>query len=326
MNMPDKTGSHRGHSHVYERSGGRNHGSTDEFQAENPTRNSKRVFWAWVLTVGFMLAEIVGGVLSGSLALLADAAHMFIDAMSLFLAWLAFKLANRPADRTRTYGYSSFPILAAFTNGISLFFVVAWIGIEAIQRLHSPHSEVLPVPMLVIAIVGLFVNLIVFKILHGAEHQNLNVRGAMLHVLGDMLSSIAVVAAAIVIMLTGWVAIDPLLSFLVALIILRSAWSLIKDIAQVLLEGVPDPIDVDEIAQDLNSRFDVVEDIHHVHVWTLAQGRYLLTLHARIKEDAELDSVITKIQDRLKSAYGVSHSTVQIELRRCSDDVAIVPY
>lgn len=273
-----------------------------------------------------MLAEIVGGVLSGSLALLADAAHMFIDAMSLFLAWLAFKLANRPADRTRTYGYSSFPILAAFTNGISLFFVVAWIGIEAIQRLHSPHSEVLPVPMLVIAIVGLFVNLIVFKILHGAEHQNLNVRGAMLHVLGDMLSSIAVVAAAIVIMLTGWVAIDPLLSFLVALIILRSAWSLIKDIAQVLLEGVPDPIDVDEIAQDLNSRFDVVEDIHHVHVWTLAQGRYLLTLHARIKEDAELDSVITKIQDRLKSAYGVSHSTVQIELRRCSDDVAIVPY
>ncbi len=324
--MPDKTDSPSGHNHGHERSGGRNHRHTHEFQVENLIRNSKRVFWACILTTSFMLAEIVGGVLSGSLALLADAAHMFIDAMSLFLAWLAFKLAKRPADRIRTYGYYRFPILAAFTNGISLVFVVVWIGIEAIQRLHSPHHEVLPIPMLVIAILGLFVNLIVFKIIRGADHRNLNIRGAMLHVLGDMLGSIAVVVAAIVIMVTGWVAIDPLLSFLVALIILRSAWSLIKDIAQVLLEGVPDPIDVDDIAQDLVSKIDVVEDIHHVHVWTLAQGYYLLTLHARIKEDAEPDSVITRIQDRLKFAYGVNHATVQIELHRCSDDVATVPY
>ena len=251
--------------------------------------SARRIFWALLLTGGFMIAEVIGGVISGSLALLADAAHMLIDTVSLLFAWLAFRLSSRPADRARTYGYHRFPVLAAFTNGIALVFIVIWIFIEAVERLFEP-TEVLAGPMLVVAALGLAVNVAAFAVLQGADRRNLNVRGALLHVLGDMLGSVAAIAAALVIMTTGWMPIDPILSVLVGLLILRSAWLLVRDAAHVLLEGVPEALDVRDIGRDLVAHVPCVEDVHHVHAWSLSQDRSLLTLHARVGEGANPDS------------------------------------
>lgn len=272
-----------------------------------------------------MVAEVFGGLISGSLALIADAAHMLVDTMALFLALLAFKLSQRPADPARTYGYHRFPVLAAFANGISLIFIVGWIMIEAIGRFMSP-TEILAGPMLVVAFLGLMVNVVVFRVLHGADRKNLNVRGALLHVLGDMLGSAAAVVAALVIMSTGWTPIDPLLSILIGLVVLRCAWLLLKDAAHVLLEGVPESLDVHKIGQDLITNIDVVEDVHHVHAWSLSQGQSLLTLHARISKGTDPDSAVADIQAHLTRGFDVSHVTVQIELDQCPDAAATVPY
>ena len=271
-----------------------------------------------------MVVEAIGGVLSGSLALLADAAHMLIDTVALFLTWLAFGLAAKPADQERTYGYHRFPILAAFTNGISMLFIVGWICIEAVQRLYAP-VEVLAGPMLVVAVIGLLVNVAAAAILFSADRDNLNVRGAYLHVLGDLLGSAAAVAAAIVIMVNGWTLIDPLLSFLVAALILRTTWSLIRDSGHILLEGTPVQLDVREIGSDLVENLDAIEDVHHVHAWSLAQDRSLLTLHARIKEGVNPDFVTDAIHRRLAERFDVNHVTVQIEIESCADHGPVTP-
>ena len=286
--------------------------------------NRSRVFFALCLTGGFMVVEIIGGILSGSLALLADAAHMLIDTIALFLTWFAFGLARKPADDERTYGYHRFPILAAFTNGISMLFIVGWIFVEAVQRLYDP-VEVLAGPMLAVAATGLLVNIVAAAILFGADRDNLNVRGAYLHVLGDLLGSVAAIAAAIVIMVSGWMLIDPLLSFLVGALILRSTWFLIRDSGHVLLEGTPAELDVREIGADLVEHLDAIEDVHHVHAWSLAQDRSLLTLHARIREGADADAAINAIHRRLAERFDVTHATVQIEIESCVDHGPAAP-
>ena len=294
---------HGGHSHA-----GHAHGS-----------NETRIFWALLLTAGFMFAEVAGGVISGSLALLADAAHMLIDSVSLFFAWLAFRLSHRPADKARTYGYHRFPVLAAFANGIGLVFICIWIFSEAVDRLLNP-TEVLASPMLAVAGLGLAINIAAFAVLHGADRNNLNVRGALLHVWSDMLGSVAAIGAALVIMTTGWMPIDPILSVLVGLLVLRSAWFLMRDAAHVLLEGVPQQLDVHDIGRDLVSHVAVVEDVHHVHAWSLSQERSLLTLHARVTEGTNPDSAVAAIQERLADRFDIRHVTVQIELEGCSDE------
>ena len=294
---------HGGHSHA-----GHAHGS-----------NETRIFWALLLTAGFMFAEVAGGVISGSLALLADAAHMLIDSVSLFFAWLAFRLSHRPADKARTYGYHRFPVLAAFANGIGLVFICIWIFSEAVDRLLNP-TEVLASPMLAVAGLGLAINIAAFAVLHGADRNNLNVRGALLHVWSDMLGSVAAIGAALVIMTTGWMPIDPILSVLVGLLVLRSAWFLMRDAAHVLLEGVPQQLDVHDIGRDLVSHVPVVEDVHHVHAWSLSQERSLLTLHARVTEGSNPDSAVAAIQERLADRFDIRHVTVQIELEGCSDE------
>ena len=294
---------HGGHTHA-----GHAHGS-----------NETRIFWALLLTAGFMFAEVAGGVISGSLALLADAAHMLIDSVSLFFAWLAFRLSHRPADKARTYGYHRFPVLAAFANGIGLVFICIWIFSEAVDRLLNP-TEVLASPMLAVAGLGLAINIAAFAVLHGADRNNLNVRGALLHVWSDMLGSVAAIGAALVIMTTGWMPIDPILSVLVGLLVLRSAWFLMRDAAHVLLEGVPQQLDVHDIGRDLVSHVAVVEDVHHVHAWSLSPERSLLTLHARVTEGTNPDSAVAAIQERLADRFDIRHVTVQIELEGCSDE------
>ncbi len=301
-----------------------NHDARGHRQAHSSHDNdARRVFWAFLLIGGFMFAEVAGGVISGSLALLADAAHMLVDTVSLLFAWIAFRLSRRPEDRMRTYGYHRFPVLAAFANGVSLVFIVGWIFAEAVGRFINP-TEVLAVPMLAVAGLGLIVNVGAFALFRGANRDNLNVRGALLHVVSDMLGSVAAVGAALVIMTTGWMLIDPILSILVCLLVLRSAWFLLKESAHVLLEGVPKQLNVQEIGPDLIAHIPAVEDVHHVHAWSLSQEYSLLTLHARIAGGANPDSAIVAIRARLEERFNIGHVTVQIELEDCTDNPAAV--
>jgi cobalt-zinc-cadmium efflux system protein len=296
------------HSHNHAREHGQANG-----------RNRRQVGYAALLIGGFMLVEVVGGLVSGSLALLADAGHMLTDFASLALAWAAFRIAERPADRARTYGFDRFPVLAAFANGLVLLGLCGWIAVEAAQRLFEP-SPVLAGPMLAIAAVGLLVNVAAFWILHRADGGNLNVRGALLHVIGDLLGSVAAIAAALVIMWTGWLPIDPLLSVLVAGLILRSAIRLLRDSGHILLEGAPHGLRHERIVGDLTAAVPAVEQVHHVHAWSMSEERPLVTLHARIAPDADPEAAIRAIKARLLERFGVGHSTIEIERGECADD------
>jgi cobalt-zinc-cadmium efflux system protein len=286
--------------------------------APSDADNQRRVLIAMLLTGGFMIAEVAGGLVAGSLALLADAGHMLTDCAALALAWLAFRVGRRPQDARRSYGYHRFQVLAAFVNGLSLFAIVLWIGIEAVRRLLDP-VEVLGGLMLAVAVVGLLVNLAAFWILHGGDRANLNIRGAALHVMGDLLGSVAAIAAALVITWTGWMPIDPLLSLLVALLILRSAWLLVRRSAHILLEGTPDWLDVDELRRSLAGAVPAVEGVHHVHAWMLTSERPLLTMHARVRAGADHDEVLRAIQEVLRREHGIDHATIQIEPAGCTD-------
>src|SRR5918996_229241 len=276
------------------------------------TDSERRVLLALVLTGGFMVAEVIGGLLAGSLALLADAGHMLTDTVSLALAFVAFRVARWPHDARRTFGYHRFQVLAAFVNGLTLVAIVGWIAVEAIRRLFEP-VEVLGGLMLAIALAGLLVNLVAFAILHGGDRHNLNIRGATLHVLADLLGSVGAIVAALVITWTGWMPIDPLLSLLVAALILRSAWMLVRKSAHILLEGAPDWLDADELRAALTAAVPAVRDVHHVHVWMLTTERPLLTLHARVALEANQQEVLVAIHRALADRFGIEHATVQIE-------------
>lgn len=280
--------------------------------------NARRVLLALLLTGGFMLVEVIGGLLTGSLALIADAGHMLTDTAALALAWMAFRVARRPNDARRTYGYHRFQVLAAFVNGVALVAVVGWIVIEAVRRLFAP-VEVLGGPMLAIAVLGLLVNLIALRILRSGDRGNLNLQGAAVHVLGDLLGSAAAILAAAVILWTGWMPIDPLLSVLVALLVLRSAWFIVRRSAHILLEGAPDWLDVEALRRDLIAAVPEVDDIHHVHAWMLTDEKPLMTLHATVRPGADSHAVLPAIQDFLERSYGVGHATIQIELQGCTD-------
>jgi cobalt-zinc-cadmium efflux system protein len=306
-----KPDAHHGHGHS--RSSGMSHGGQGDGRKQGDER---RVLAVLVLTGAFMVAEVVGGVLSGSLALLADAAHMLADAGALALAWFAIRVSNRPPDRLRSFGYHRFQVLAAFVNGSTLIAIAGWIVFEAIERLLAP-VEVLGGTMLVVAVLGLAVNVVGFAVLHGGNRQDMNIRGAVLHVLGDLLGSVAAILAAGIILLTGWTPIDPILSVLVAVLILRGAWDLVSRASHLLMEGAPEGFEIAELKADLEAAVPGVLDIHHVHVWALTPERPLVTLHARIEEDADHDEVLKEVQGRLADRFGLRHATVQVERSGC---------
>lgn len=280
--------------------------------------NAKRLQWAALLTGGFMLAEVLGGLLSGSLTLLADAGHMLTDTVSLVLALIALQLSSKPPDRLRSYGYHRVQILAAFLNGIFFVLIVIWIAVEAIQRLFQP-VEILAGPMLLIAIMGLLVNLIAFFLLHTGQHANLNMRAASLHVAGDLLGSIAAIGAAGVILFTGWSPIDPILSILVCVLILRSAWGVIKESTHILLEGAPHNLDTHRLKQTLIASVDEVNDVHHIHLWSLTPEHPLLSLHASVTPQSDATQVLRRIKSVLSSQFSILHSTIQLEPGACTD-------
>jgi cobalt-zinc-cadmium efflux system protein len=281
--------------------------------------NIKRVQFALVLTGAFMIVEVVGGIISGSLALLADAGHMLTDTMALALAAFAFRVSHRPADARRSYGYQRVQIIAAFVNGLSLLVIVGWILFEAVMRLIEP-PEVVGQTMLYVASAGLVVNILAFLVLHGGDQENLNIRGAALHVLGDLLGSVAAIIAALVIIQTGWMPIDPILSVLVAMLILRSAWQLVRRSAHILLEGAPEWLDVDDMQTKIISVVPEVTEIHHVHVWGLTPQHPMLTMHVVLGESpVDPTPVVRNIKSVLHDEFAIDHSTIEVEFGECAD-------
>ncbi|WP_289042327.1 cation diffusion facilitator family transporter [uncultured Aliiroseovarius sp.] len=273
-------------------------------------KNERKIAIAAALTGSFMIAELVGGLLSGSLALIADAGHMLTDFASLMLAWFAFRLARRPADWKRTYGFDRFSVLAAFVNGLSLFLIAGWITWEAIQRLADP-VEVLGGTMLIIAVLGLLVNIVAFLVLTRGEGDNLNVRAAALHVAGDLLGSIATIVAAGVILTTGWTPIDPILSVLVALIILRSAWKVVSESGHILLESAPTGFDRRKVAADLEALAGV-NAVSHIHAWSVTQERPMVTMEVTPTPDADPHKVKASVKTRLRDTFNIEHATIEI--------------
>jgi cobalt-zinc-cadmium efflux system protein len=271
-----------------------------------------RMRWALVITALFMVAEVVGGVVSGSLTLLADAGHMLTDVGALGLSLLAMRLAERPANVEKTFGWVRLEILAALVNGAVLLAVSALIVFEAWRRLRSPVAVDGSV-LLWIGALGLVVNIGSALLLHGHSHGNLNVRGAYLHVLGDLLGSLGAVAAGATILLTGWTLADPLISVLIALLILVSAWRLVREATDVLLEAAPPSIDMPELLEDLLG-IDRLDDVHDVHVWTLTSGFVALSGHGVIDDPGDHMRVLDEVRERMK-AHGIGHVTFQLEMR-----------
>lgn len=265
-----------------------------------------------------MLVEFAGGIIAGSLALLADAGHMLTDAAALALAWAAVRIAGRPADLRRTFGYQRLRVLATFVNGCALMFITAWISIEAVQRFFNP-APVNGVMILWIGAAGLAINLFVFGMLRRGDSHDMNVAAATLHVLSDLLGSVAAIVAALVIMATGWTPIDPLLSVLVCLLIVRSAWSLIRRSTHILMEGSPDGLDVNELRSTLEQRISAIRDVHHIHCWQAGPQETLLTMHVSVDADADHSSVLKEAKIVLAERFGITHATIQIEAEDCVD-------
>jgi len=306
---------HHGHDHSHAHDDHHDHGHGHHHVH---TGSERRLLAALALIGVFMVVEVIAAFYSQSLALLADAGHMLTDTVSLGLAWVAIRISRRPADHLRSYGYDRVQVLAAFVNGVTLLAISVWIVVEAVMRLINPvtvHGE----PMFVVAVLGLLVNIAAFAILHGGAKENLNMRGALIHVLGDMLGSAAAIVAALVILFTGWMQADPLLSALVAVLILRGAWQITKQSAHVLLEGAPEDLDIAKLQAELPKTVLGVTDVHHVHAWMLSPEKKMLTLHARVSGERDTDLVTREISEFLSQQHGIAHVTVQIERDACAE-------
>lgn len=268
----------------------------------------RRLLWALLLTGGFGLVELGGGFWSGSLALISDAGHMFTDAGALLLALLASRIGRRPANQAKSYGYARAEVIGALVNGVLMLGLVLWIFVEAVQRLLHPHA-VNGIGVMTIAGIGLLVNLASAWLL-SHDHGNLNSRAAFIHVLGDLLGSAAAIVAGAVIYATGWQPIDPLLSMLVCLLILRSTWSLLRQSVNVLMDSVPEHLDLNEIGHALAAEEGVIE-VHDLHIWPLGGDRIALSAHLTIEHPENWPALLTHLNHLLKTRYGIGHTTLQ---------------
>jgi cobalt-zinc-cadmium efflux system protein len=278
--------------------------------------SERRMWVVFGLTASFLVVEVVGGILTHSLALLSDAAHMFTDVMALAIAIAAMRLSRLPADRKRTFGYHRFEILAAAFNATLLFFVALYILYEAYQRWIAPPS-IESLGMLAIAIVGLAVNLVGMRLLSGDANANLNVKGAYLEVWADALGSVGVIIAALIVTFTGWTRADPIVAVLIALWVLPRTWTLFKQSVNVLLEGVPEGMDLSLIDSRLRG-LPGVRDVHDLHIWAIGSGKASLTAHLILDEaQADVQHVLNDANELLRRDFGLTHTTLQAELEHC---------
>ena len=264
-----------------------------------------------VLTSLFFVVEVWGGLWTNSLALLSDAGHMLSDMFALGLSLFAFWLSSRKPSQTKTYGYYRFEVVAAFINGVLLILIALWIFGEAYSRFQHP-APVKSVPMLFIAILGLMINLLGIYLLHKAATENLNIRGALFHLMGDAAGSAGAITAAVVITLTGWTLFDPLVSVLIALLIIYSAWRLLWDVVNILMQGVPPHIDLDNIKQAMLS-VDGVTGLCDLHIWSLTSQVDTLSAHVVVKDMGRNKEILQKLTRLINDRFGINHVTLQIE-------------
>ena len=305
-----------GHAHSHEDHSGHDHG-------RGAGRRALVVVLA--LTTTFAAVEVVGGLITGSLALLADAGHMLSDSASLALALLAFWLSARPATPNRSFGYKRAEILAALANGVTLVAISIWIFIEAYGRLGEP-PEILGGPMLAVAVAGLAVNVAGFAILARSSGESLNLQGAARHVLADLLGSVGAIAAALIVITTGWRYADPLISVLIGLLVLASSWKLLRDSVNILLEKSPPGLDADEIGRSM-VRSGGVAEVHDLHVWTITSGFPALAAHVLVERDEDCHARRRELEGILHDEYGIEHTTLQVDHAgdRDAHGVAFIP-
>jgi cobalt-zinc-cadmium efflux system protein len=268
------------------------------------------LFWPVMLTLGYAFVEALGGWLTHSLALLGDAGHMFSDSASLGLAWLASWIALKPPTRKHSYGLARVEIIVALANGLFMLFVVGGIVREAILRLQHPR-DIAGGDVMLIAFIGLMVNIAVAWHLHKG-HENLNSRAALLHVMGDLLGSVAAIAAGAIIYFTGWTRIDPILSIMISMLILASTFNLLREALHVLMEGVPLNLDLDVVETEMG-KVEGVSSIHDVHIWTLSSGVVALSAHVVLHDLHGWIHVLPTMRDMLNNRYGINHVTLQPE-------------
>ena len=306
------------HTHSHEH----HHHHGDGHEHIHQIHLQKKFKFAVVVTFCVFLGELIGGLWSGSLALLSDAVHVMSDVLSLLISWLAIYLSTRPATSSRTYGYHRAEVFAAFVNGVSLIGISGWIFYEAYQRYVSP-TEIKVTGMFIVACLGFAGNLLILWQLHGGSnkewHSNLNVRSAMLHVIGDTLSSVAVVVGGAIIFWTGWYPIDALLSFLIGGIILFGAVNVTREAVHILLENSPRNADAHTVAQHL-CELEAVEDVHDMHIWSLCSNYSALSAHVVVDENTTLapDRILEQINAELQTHFGISHTTLQLEQVACA--------
>lgn len=293
----------------------------DHNHAPSTIRHEKPLWWALGLTGGFMAAEIAGAFITNSLALLSDAAHMATDTLGLMIALLAVRLSRRPPDARRTYGYARLEALGALANGALLFAVGAYILWEAVQRFREPQP-IASTGMLLIAALGLVVNLIAMRLLQAGSGESLNVKGAYLEVWSDMLGSVAVIIGALLIRFTGWQVIDPILAVLIGLWVLPRTWVLLREAINVLLEGVPKGVDLDAVRAELCAHERVL-DVHDLHVWALASSTPALTAHVVMAEGGDADLLRRQLGQRLHERFEIDHVTLQVEADHCGDACSV---
>ncbi len=285
--------------------------------AERAEEVGRRLLLSLTLTGLVCVAEVVGGFWTGSLALLSDAAHVFLDVVALGMSYGALRLAALPPNPRHSYGYRRAEVLVALANAVTLLMVAAVIGREAWERWHSP-TEVHSAEMLAVATIGLAVNLAVALTLHGHSHGNLNVRSAFLHVVGDALASLGVIAAALIMLTTGWYRADPLISVVIGLIIAVGGWGVLREAVHILMEGAPEGMMAPEMARSLAS-VEGVLGVHDLHVWSTGSSQPVLSAHVRVAEASLSQSPALLLQLRmlLKERYGIEHATLQVESEDC---------
>jgi cobalt-zinc-cadmium efflux system protein len=314
MTAPLLQGEHEDHDHEHDHAHDHARG-----HVHAGAGGRKGLLFALSITLFMMIAEIVGGVLSNSLALLSDAGHMFTDTLALALSFFAMKFAEMPATEKKTFGFYRLEILAALLNGITLVLISLYIMYEAYQRILNPQP-VAGTLMLIVAVIGLIVNIVGALFLVKHHETNLNIRGAFLHIIGDAISSVGVIIGGIVILYTGWYLIDPILSILIALGIIAGAIGLVSESVSILLESAPSHINIAAVAGEI-AKIDGVREAYHVHVWTITSGVYALSAHVIIDDRPVSGSrvLLDAITQRLTDRFKIMHSTIQLECERCDE-------
>jgi len=272
---------------------------------------TRRLLWAAVISAVYFIAELVAGFLTNSLALLSDAGHMLSDIGAMALSLFAFRMARRPATHQSTYGFHRVEILAALFNGLTLWLMVGIIFAAAFNRFAEP-PVVNSFGMMIVAVVGLLVNIAAAAILHGGHRHNLNLRGAFLHVVSDAVGSVGAIAAGVIMLTTGWYLADPLISMFIGGLILFSSWSLVKDSVSVLMQSVPKGIRLEEVRLTIEA-VDGVSKVHDLHIWAVTSDIFTLSAHAVVTNGEDFHQVLNNIEDTLKEHFNIEHTTIQLE-------------